>query len=103
MSLNAEQLARTRRELGANLTVTGLTREQVTVDLDLTAERLAAVLDGGPSDPVDAWLLRDYLLQAVRDTGGGPVPFTVLTSGNRIKARMWFRLRKAPRHDFSAA
>lgn len=48
------------------------------------------------------WQLRDYLERTVRDTGNTPVPFTILTRRNRMKARLWFTLRKAPRHDFTA-
>lgn len=102
MSLNPEQLARTREELHANLARTGLAETAVAADLGWSAERLAAALTpGGAADAVDVWELRDYLEQAVRDTGATPVPFTVLTPGNKLRARMWFRLRKAPRHDFS--
>jgi len=37
----------------------------------------------------------------VRDAGGEPVPFTVLTTQSRRMAERWFALRAAPRHDFS--
>jgi hypothetical protein len=102
--LNTEQLGRTRAELRANLERTGLTEAQVLADLRWSAERLDAALHAtGSADPVDVWELRDYLERAVRDAGGTPVPFTILTAGNRLRARMWFRLRKAPRHDYSGA
>jgi hypothetical protein len=91
--LNTEQLGRTRAELRANLERTGLTEAQVLADLRWSAERLDAALHAtGSADPVDVWELRDYLERAVRDA-----------AGNRLRARMWFRLRKAPRHDYSGA
>ena len=102
MSLNTEELARTRCELRANLALTALTTAQVAADLDWPASRLHTALHSTrPSDPVDVWQLRDYLDRAVRDSGRVPVPFTILTSRNRGMARMWFNLRKAPRHDFA--
>lgn len=51
--------------------------------------------------PAEVWQLRDYLDQAVRDAGGRPVPFTVLTDRARHLARVWFTLPQAPRHDFT--
>lgn len=104
MSLNTEELARTRSELRANLDLAGLTTAQVATDLDWSADRLNTGLHSTrPSDPVDVWQLRDYLEHAVRDAGRTPVPFTILTSRNRITARMWFNLRTAPRHNFATA
>lgn len=107
MSLDAEELSRTRAELAANLARTSLTPAEVAADLAfdearLDEARLDAALNATESgDPSDVWLLRDYLEHAVRDAGGEPVPFTVLTSQSRRMAERWFALRTAPRHDFS--
>ena len=103
MSLNDAELQRTRDELAANLALTGLTLDQVAGDLGYAAQRLRdALAPRGSGDPADVWLLRDYLEQAVRDGGGEPAPFTVLTEPNRRLARQWFSLQEAPRHDFAA-
>lgn len=103
MSLNQEELRRTSAELRGNLELSGLTGAVVAADLGFTADQLEDLLALQESqDPVNVWLLRDYLEQAVRDTGREPQPFTVLTTRNRRMARMWFRLRRAPRHDFAA-
>lgn len=100
MSLNTEELARTRSELRANLDLAGLTTAQVATDLDWSADRVHTALHSTrPSDPVDVWQLRDYLEYAVRDAGRTPIPFTILTSRNRIMAHRWFNLRTAPRHN----
>lgn len=102
MSLDAEELSRTRAELAANLARTSLTRAEVAADLAFDEARLDAALNPtGSGDPSDVWLLRDYLEHAVRDAGGEPVPFTVLTTQSRRMAERWFALRAAPRHDFS--
>ena len=89
----------TRSELQANLALCGLGVDQVAADLDLTPDYVSALLAlSGAQDPADVWLLRDYLEQAVLDSGGTPQPFTVLTEDSRKLAHRWFRLREAPRH-----
>jgi hypothetical protein len=101
MTLNAAQRDRTSEELRANLALSGLTAGQATADLRFTPQRLRAALDAS-ADPADVWQLRDYLEQAVRDTGRRPVAYTVLSRRARFLARTWFTLRKAPRHEFPA-
>ncbi len=100
--LNREEIARTAAEHHANLDLSGLTLDEVAVDLDFTPARLRSALDlVEVHDPADVWLLRDYLEQAVSDAGREPVPYTVLTEASRRRARGWFHLRPAPRHSFS--
>jgi hypothetical protein len=89
---------RTSEELNGNLALSGLTTEEVAADLRFTAARLRSVLDVDDADPVDVWQLRDFLEQAVRDTGRQPVAFTVLTEQARVRAHQWFALRDVPRH-----
>ncbi len=97
MSLNREEIARTGRELAANLELSGLDRDAVSDALDFSERRLAETLRVGPaSDPVDVWLLRDYLDRAVRDVGAGPAEWSVLTDRARAAATQWFALRTAP-------
>ncbi|MDQ2745133.1 MAG: DUF2316 family protein [Chloroflexota bacterium] len=101
MTLNVNELAQTRTELLANLELTGLATSAVAADLHFTSDRLDSTLHcRDDCDPVDVWQLRDYLERTVRDTGQTPVPFTVLSARSRMLARMWFRLRKAPRHAY---
>ncbi|MGV1010668.1 MAG: DUF2316 family protein, partial [Dermatophilaceae bacterium] len=102
MSLTNEEMARTAAELDANRLRTGLRREEIAASLGFTLARLDATL-GLDGDPVDVWLLRDYLEQAVHDAGRAAVVFTVLTPAARHRARTWFRLGPAPRHQFAAA
>ncbi|MEU3733861.1 DUF2316 family protein [Streptomyces sp. NPDC033538] len=104
MTLNAAERHRTSEEFAQNLALTGLAPHDVAADLAFTPERLRHTLDvDAASDPVDVWQLRDYLQQAVLDAGGTPVPYTVLNDRSRLKARLWFRLRSAPRHVFARA
>ena len=59
MSLDAEELSRTRAELAANLARTSLTRAEVAADLAFDEARLDAALNPtGSGDPSDVWLLR---------------------------------------------
>lgn len=103
MTLNPTERRRTSEELKRNLAVSGLTRAEAAVDLQFTPERLQSALDvADTADPVDIGQLRDYLEQAVRDGGRTPVGYSVLTSRSRLLARVWFRLRDAPRHAFAA-
>ncbi|GAA2972881.1 DUF2316 family protein [Streptomyces enissocaesilis] len=103
MTLNDAERRQTSDELQTNFALSGLTTAEVAADLHFTPQRLHSALEADPTcDPVDVWQLRDYLIQAVRDAGHQPAPFTVLTQRSRLKARVWFSLRKAPRHDFAA-
>lgn len=102
MSLDQEELRRTRQELRANFELSGLTGAEVDADLGFGPDRLDNVLGlAGDHTPEEVWLLRDYLDQAIRDQGRDPVPFTVLTEQSRVRARSWFSLRPAPHHDFA--
>lgn len=102
MSLNSFEQATTSEQLKLNLALTGLSHGQLTADLGYSADRLAAALAVDSADPVDVWELRDYLTNAVIDSGNRPVPFTVLTNASRRQAAIWFQLRIAPRHAFDA-
>jgi len=98
MTLNAEERIRTGDEPRANLRLSGATPEEVQADLDFTAARFESTLNcDDDAGPPDVWLLRDHLEQLVRDKGGSPVPYSVLTDRARLAARVWFRLRKPPR------
>ncbi|MFJ4717388.1 DUF2316 family protein [Streptomyces sp. NPDC088785] len=97
MSLTTEERRRTAGELRTNLARTGHGERRVADALEWTADRLTRTLGVEGADPVDVWLLRDHLVQAVRDAGGEPAPFTVLTDRARVRARTWFALRPAPR------
>lgn len=87
----------TGRELRANLALSGLGHEDLEEHLGLTPHQIRATLYLGPhSDPIDVWLVRDWLLQVIRDRGGQPVPFTVLTDRAREIALHYIVLKDVP-------
>ncbi|PWG00015.1 DUF2316 family protein [Levilactobacillus bambusae] len=78
MSLNPQEMSNTRRELQENFELTGLTKAQVASDLaisEIKLERLFSLTQRSLKDP---WILRNYLIKKVEETGQQPVPFTAL-------------------------
>jgi hypothetical protein len=94
MSLNAKQQAATAAELDANLRLSGLTVDGLAARTGLPTDRVRAALavDGG--HPVDVWVLRDALEDAVVEAGGTPQPYSTLTEANRASAERWFGYRR---------
>lgn len=97
MSWKPDERHATSEELAANLSRSGLSREHVCEDLEFSDHALEAALElRDLVDPVDVWVLRDYLEQAARDAGAEPAVYTVLTEDARTEAYKWFELRQAP-------
>lgn len=102
MTLSTLQRRTARAELLRDLHATGLTLFQVADDLDFDVDRLELALSMAVhADGSDVWLVRDYLAQAVRGSGGTPEPHTVLSEQTRLRARQWYRMDTPPHHDFS--
>lgn len=102
MSLNVFQRRAITKTLLSDLDRSGLTRDEVAADLGISADQLdRAIRMTRGGDPTHIWLIRDYLHQAVIDSGGEPAEHTVLTEASRVKARQWFPMTRPPRHDFS--
>lgn len=102
MSLNFFQRRAITKTLLSDLDRSGLTYEDAAADLGIRADQLdKAIRMVAGGDPTHIWLIRDYLHQAVIDAGGTPTEHTVLTEASRSKARQWFPMRPAPRHDFT--
>ncbi|MDN5754408.1 MAG: DUF2316 family protein [Arthrobacter sp.] len=98
MTLKPAERQVTSEELAKNLSLSGRSREQVCEDLEFSDEALDAALELRELvDPVDVWVLRDYLEQTARDAGAEPAAYTVLTEEARTEAYRWFELRQAPR------
>ena len=91
MTLKPAERQATSEQLTANLGLSGLTRQQVCEDLDFSDDELEASLELRELvDPVDVWVLRDYLELAVRQAGAEPVAYTVLTEEARTEAYKWY-------------
>lgn len=104
MTLKPAERQATSEQLAANFERSGLTREQVCVDLEFSDDELDAALELRELvDPVDVWVLRDYLELAVRQAGAEPVEFTVLTEEARTEAYKWYILRDAPQPGTGSA
>lgn len=95
MSLNKAQLEVTARELQQNFAESGLTLDQLSVLTRLPTKRLEKImtLRGLGLDPVETWMVRDYLESAVKRNGGTFTPFTYLSDANRSAAEGWFGIK----------
>lgn len=97
MSLNGADRAQASQELMASYNLAGLSRDDIQRDLGLTPHQLERELAVRPtSDPVQMWLLRDYLDRTIRERGRKPAAYTVLTDTARAAAAQRLRLRPAP-------
>lgn len=104
MTLKPAERQATSEQLAANLELSGLSREQVCEDLGFSDDELDAALELRELvDPVDVWVLRDYLELGARQAGAEPVEFTVLTEEARTEAYKWYVLRDAPQPGTGAA
>lgn len=78
MSLTREQEDNTRRELQENFEKSGVTIEQAAADLDTTPAYIRQLLRLEPVRHDHTWILRNYLLEKVRENGKTPTSFTAL-------------------------
>lgn len=97
MSLDSRQLERVRDEFEAALDRSGITTDDLAQGLGWDLSRLERALAVDPrSDAVDLWAVRDHLHVTLKRSGMSS-PFTVLSSANRLRARLWFGLPAMPR------
>lgn len=82
--------------MDANLTASGLAPQDLAADLGWGRAQVLATLAVDAADPVDVWLLRDYLDLAARAAGTQPVAYSVLTEHARAAAPGWFPLHDDP-------
>ena len=92
MALNKRERAVTGDELRANLELSGLSESDLQRTLGIDGDRLDAALEVTGADPIDVWLVRDYLERVLVERGQKPVPFSVLTPGARLAAEKWLAL-----------
>lgn len=78
MSLSLRQQANTRDELKENFDKSGLTVETIAADLGTSVGYIKDLFRLRPRRLEDTWILRNYLLKAVRTKGEIPTEFTAL-------------------------
>ena len=87
MSLSAEQIDDTRRELRENLDKAGVKIHDVATDLGTTQEYIMQLLRLEPKRLEDTWILKNYLIDKVRKAGKTPTAFTALGGDYHV---IWF-------------
>ncbi|MFD1318384.1 DUF2316 family protein [Loigolactobacillus zhaoyuanensis] len=78
MSLNPQQVTNTINELQENFERSGLTKQQVATDLDISLTKLERLFTLTQSSLNDPLILRNYLIEKVEANGQQPVEFTAL-------------------------
>ncbi len=78
MSLSIAQKEATKIELKENLQRSGLEIRQVAEALQTTEHYIEELLELNPKRYEDTWILRNYLFDAVQNSGKEPMPFSVL-------------------------
>ena len=87
MSLTPKQEDDTRRELRENFDKAGVNLNEVAADLGTTPEYIVQLMRLKPRRLEDTWILRNYLLDKVREAGKTPTAFTALAADYHI---IWF-------------
>ena len=87
MSLTIKQKDDTRRELKENLEKSGVEIPTIAADLGTTVEYIEQLLRLEPNRLEDTWILKNYLLDKVREAGKSPTAFTALGGDYRV---IWF-------------
>ena len=87
MSLSPKQEEDTRRELKANLEKAGISIKQCANELGTSEEYIRDLLDLKPRKLEDTWILKNYLIEKVKEKGEQPVKFTALGGNHHI---IWF-------------
>lgn len=78
MSLTPQQFEDTRREIWANFKLTGLTKEQVASDLNISLVKLDKLFALSQKSYNDPFIFRDYLREKVIEAGKKPIPFSAM-------------------------
>ena len=79
MSLNSLQRENTKKELLANFELTGLTKSEIATDFKISQAKLEKIFELKEVKLEEPWILRNYLLEKVRQAKKKPVPFTALS------------------------
>ena len=87
MSLTKKQEDDTRRELRANYDKAGVSIQQIAEDLGTSQEYIVQLLRLKPRKLEDTWILKNYLIEKVKEAGKTPTPFTALGGDYHV---IWF-------------
>ena len=87
MSLTAQQEEDTRNELRENFIKAGVTVPEVAEDLGTTEDYIVQLMRLEPKHLEDTWILKNYLIEKVREAGETPTPFTALGGDYHV---IWF-------------
>lgn len=87
MTLNAQQIGSSIDELHENFIRSGLTKEQVASDLNISMTKLDHLFSLTQQSLNDPWILRNYLIENVKKNGQEPVPFSAMSGDWH---RHWF-------------
>ncbi|TLG71807.1 DUF2316 family protein [Culicoidibacter larvae] len=79
MSLNANQLLETSRELQINLEISGLSLAELEAVLGIKQTELEAIIEMTDIvSPTNVWRVRDYLEKVILEQGKQPHPYSAL-------------------------
>ena len=87
MSLTPKQEEDTRRELRENFDKAGVKIQEVAADLGTTEAYIEQLMRLEPRRLEDTWILKNYLLEKVKEAGQTPTKFTALGGNYHF---IWF-------------
>ena len=87
MSLTEKQKDDTRQELKENLDKAGVSIEETAAALGTTEDYIMQLLRLEPRRLEDTWILKNYLIEKVREAGKTPTEFTALGGDYHV---IWF-------------
>lgn len=87
MTLNPAQIKATQNELAQNFALSGLTKEQVCTELNISSSKCDHVMNLNQQALEDPWIMKNFLIEKVKAAGKQPVPFTALSGDYH---RHWF-------------
>ncbi len=87
MSLTYEQEENTRLELKSNYEKAKISIKQIALDLGTTEKYIQELFELKPKKLEDTWILKNYLIEKVKEKGLTPTPFSALKADYHI---IWF-------------
>lgn len=78
MSLNPTERANTIKEFQENLKLSGLSVDEVADALNTTPSKITRILNLEQSALEDPWIVRNFLIETIKQNGQTPVTFTAL-------------------------